>query len=251
MANWFYFNPSGEKIGPITSTALKNLAKQGLITPETVIENGNGRSSIAGNVNGLTFPESPPTPLTEPSSLSLSPSPPTGDNPFSSSSNPFQSSPAGQSPFTQPTPGAATAPGSFCTYCGQPVHPTAAVCMVCGANPRGHRKFCVSCGVPTNDVQVICTRCHTPIGGNVGNIGSHIEGAPKQRLTYVLLAVILLGGYGIHNFYAGRKSQAIAQLIIGVLGVIFTAGIATVGVWIWAIIEAITVKADGEGRPMV
>ena len=61
----------------------------------------------------------------------------------------------------------------------------------------------------------------------------------------------MLGAYGAHNFYVGRKSQAIAQLIIGLLGAVFTAGIVTLGVWGWAIIEAITVKEDGEGRPMV
>ena len=59
MANWFYFNKNGEKVGPISATALKALAQQGLITPETKIENSNGRSAVAGKVNGLEFPESP------------------------------------------------------------------------------------------------------------------------------------------------------------------------------------------------
>lgn len=56
MANWYYINKSGKKTGPITAVALKELARQGLITPETMIENQEGRSSIAGKVNGLIFP---------------------------------------------------------------------------------------------------------------------------------------------------------------------------------------------------
>jgi hypothetical protein len=63
MANWFYYNASGEKVGPITPTALKALAMEGVITPETKVENQGGRSALAGKVNGLTFPDTiPPTP---------------------------------------------------------------------------------------------------------------------------------------------------------------------------------------------
>ena len=252
MANWFYYTASGEKVGPITPAALKALAMQGVVTPETVIENGNGRSTVAAKVNGLTFPET--ATAIAPNPFSLAPSPPVSDNPFVNSPSPFKPSPTGQSLFTQPVSATATAMRAFCTYCGQSVQSTASVCMACGTNPWKHRKFCASCGIPINEVQVICTKCHTPVGGksiSIGNTGIRFESELKKRQTYVLLAVLILGAYGIHNFYAGRKSQAIAQLIIGLLGAVFTAGIVTVGVWIWAIVEAITVKEDGEGRPMV
>ncbi|MCL2743018.1 MAG: DUF4339 domain-containing protein, partial [Planctomycetaceae bacterium] len=63
MANWYYYNESGEKIGPISSTVLKELARQGLVTKETKIENINGRAALAGSVNGLTFPEAKPSEL--------------------------------------------------------------------------------------------------------------------------------------------------------------------------------------------
>ena len=55
MAKWFYYNEKGEKQGPITSGQLKGLAKQGLITPETMVENEEGKSAPAGTVKGLTF----------------------------------------------------------------------------------------------------------------------------------------------------------------------------------------------------
>ena len=55
MANWYYFNKSGEKIGPITSAALKAYAQQGHITPETIIESETGRQVTADKVQGLGF----------------------------------------------------------------------------------------------------------------------------------------------------------------------------------------------------
>lgn len=133
MANWYYINSSGEKVGPITPTALKTLAQQGLITPETIIENGNGRSIVAGKVNGLSFPESSITPestavpfdeassappiekdvygLSSPESTArpVGPSPfvsvpqPVEPSPFvSAPSSPFVNPASSQSPFTQP-----------------------------------------------------------------------------------------------------------------------------------------------------
>ena len=63
MANWYYYNSNGEKIGPISVTTLKELAQQGTITRKTKIENHVGRAALAGQVNGLTFPE--PTPSVE------------------------------------------------------------------------------------------------------------------------------------------------------------------------------------------
>ena len=68
----------------------------------------------------------------------------------------------------------------------------------------------------------------------------------KDRVAYVLLAVFL-GGIGIHNFYAGFTNRAIIQLLVGIFGGIITCGIATVGIQIWAIVEACTVEQDANG----
>ena len=74
MATWYYYNENGDKVGPVRGRELKRLATQGIITPETWIENEEGMSLPAGNAKYLKFPEATPTdeatsitPLTPPS----------------------------------------------------------------------------------------------------------------------------------------------------------------------------------------
>ncbi len=59
----------------------------------------------------------------------------------------------------------------------------------------------------------------------------------KSRTVYIILG-LFLGSLGIHNFYAGRTGVAIAQLLL----------CWTCVTWLWALIEILTVKKDGEGR---
>jgi len=56
-ANWYYYNGNREKFGPITSGELKQLVLQGTVTPETFVEDPTGRTGLAKDVKGLTFPE--------------------------------------------------------------------------------------------------------------------------------------------------------------------------------------------------
>jgi TM2 domain-containing membrane protein YozV len=65
-------------------------------------------------------------------------------------------------------------------------------------------------------------------------------------LAYILLG-LFLGALGIHNFYAGHSSAAVAQLLITIL-----AGWLVIPlfiVWIWIIVEICTVTSDGQGVP--
>jgi len=57
MANWYYYNTNDEKVGPIRGRELKKLALQGTVTPETRVEDGNGKTALAKNVKGLPFYE--------------------------------------------------------------------------------------------------------------------------------------------------------------------------------------------------
>jgi len=69
-----------------------------------------------------------------------------------------------------------------------------------------------------------------------------VASAPKSRTVYIVLA-ILLGSYGIHNFYAGDKKAGLIKLLVTIL----TCFIGGIPMFIWAIIDAINVKKDANG----
>lgn len=101
----------------------------------------------------------------------------------------------------------------YCRGCGSQIHPTAVSCPNCGA-------------------------VQNPFGGHGG----------KSRLIYILLALLLGGLLGIHNFYAGRITVGVIQLLVmAVLGWI---GVGIIINCVWVIIECITVTTDGNGQPM-
>jgi TM2 domain-containing membrane protein YozV len=64
----------------------------------------------------------------------------------------------------------------------------------------------------------------------------------KSRVAYVLLAVFL-GAFGGHNFYAGYAKKGTIQLCL----TLFTCFYGSFISWIWAIVEACTVKQDDDG----
>jgi len=122
--------------------------------------------------------------------------------------------------------------------------------------------YCSACGNQVLASAFVCPKCGTKIakpggGGGEGGIHNAIndtfglkENSPqKSRTIYVLFAIFLFGGIGLHNFYAGRTKQAIMQLVIGLIGLILI--IPLIVTCVWAIYDAITVKEDGLGRPFI
>jgi hypothetical protein len=55
MTNWYYYDQTGKKCGPVDSGTLKTLAQHGIITPSTTITNDTGKGAIAGDIKGLEF----------------------------------------------------------------------------------------------------------------------------------------------------------------------------------------------------
>jgi TM2 domain-containing membrane protein YozV len=64
----------------------------------------------------------------------------------------------------------------------------------------------------------------------------------KNRTNFIVLGV-LLGAFGAHNFYAGYRNKAIAQLLLTVLSL----GFASPMSWVWAVIDVCTVDRDSDG----
>ena len=65
---------------------------------------------------------------------------------------------------------------------------------------------------------------------------------PKTRVLFVLLG-IFLGGFGVHNFYAGYVKKGTIQLCLTLLTCFYGAALS----WPWAIIEICTVNKDADG----
>lgn len=130
-------------------------------------------------------------------------------------------------------------------------------CKNCGfSNPSGYTN-CLKCGSKIVMMDVHSSP-QTPHGHNTpqheqsSSQASHgnplpqnlNQNSPKSHTAYVLLA-IFLGALGIHNFYAKRTSQGTTQLLITIL-TCFYGGIIS---YVWAIVDIINVKVDGNGNP--
>ena len=81
----------------------------------------------------------------------------------------------------------------------------------------------------------------TMLAGYGANVAPVVSQA-KKRTTFILLGA-MLGALGAHNFYAGYKGKGFTQLLITV----FTLGFGIPMMWIWAVIDICTVKADSTG----
>ena len=69
---------------------------------------------------------------------------------------------------------------------------------------------------------------------------------PKTRVLFVLLG-IFLGGFGVHNFYAGYIKKGTIQLCLTLLTCFYGAALS----WPWAIIEICMVNKDADGVQFV
>jgi TM2 domain-containing membrane protein YozV len=132
--------------------------------------------------------------------------------------------------------------------------------------------FCHNCGAQVTEGAAFCTKCGAvaaaqpgpvapPPGWNSPGVGPSSAPGPiqppstaKSKLVAALLG-IFVGAFGIHRFYLGYNNIGIAQLVLGVLGIL-TCGITTIAAAIWGLIEGIliltgSINRDAQGRPLV
>ena len=79
MATWYYYDGNGQKHGPIRGRQLKWLAKRGIITPETVLEDEKGKNSLAEKAHNLTFTKTAPSPPSSAETDTAVPPPPSAE----------------------------------------------------------------------------------------------------------------------------------------------------------------------------
>jgi TM2 domain-containing membrane protein YozV len=108
--------------------------------------------------------------------------------------------------------------------------------------------FCNHCGAEIPDKAVICIKCGVP-----SSPGGNLEKSSKSRLAYILLG-LFLGGWGIHNFYAGRTGKGVAQLLITLVSIpllfVVVGFFGLLAIFIWVIIEVCTVTKDAQGKQL-
>lgn len=109
--------------------------------------------------------------------------------------------------------------------------------------------FCKNCGKEIPDGSTVCYEC-----GAAQNIpdsprntnGVQTSTAAKSKIIAALLA-LLLGGWGIHDFYLGFNGKGIAKILL----TCFT-GIAG---YIWGFVDFIliltgSINSDNNGTPL-
>ncbi len=70
-----------------------------------------------------------------------------------------------------------------------------------------------------------------------------------KRLGVFLAAGFLLGFVGAHNFYAGYRGTAAAQLLL--CCALCWLGFGLIATWTWALIELLVVRTDHRGVPLI
>ena len=140
----------------------------------------------------------------------------------------------------------------FCKNCGAQLNENAAFCVNCGVAAGQGNAYCSNCGNAVAPNAAVCLKCGAALGmqGMQGNSAAGIvTGAQKSKIAAGLLG-IFLGGFGVHNFYLGYTGKAIAQVLMGGLGILltlFSCGIlgififAAIGSSIWGLIEGIMI----------
>ena len=111
-------------------------------------------------------------------------------------------------------------------------------------------KYCSNCGSELKEGADICLKCGKIINNTNNYQNAYKDPNAKSKIVAGILG-ILLGSLGIHNFYLGYTSKAIAQLLISVLSCFILAPISA----IWGLIEGVMILAgnidtDAEGHKL-
>lgn len=117
-------------------------------------------------------------------------------------------------------------------------------CAKCGTQLDDSASFCNNCGEATSGSQANqnATQNSTPVNINIQQQQTQApSGEQKSKIAAGLLG-ILLGCFGVHNFYLGYSGKAVAQLLLTLIGWILC-GMGPIVAAVWGLIEGIMILA--------
>ncbi len=146
------------------------------------------------------------------------------------------------------------------------------ICKICGKAMEDNYNVCPYCGKAVNfaeeneqNAQPSAAEQHTyqqnyqaphvtaePV--NNAEPPEYTPAPKPQRSAYIAaILAVFLGAFGVHNFYLDRKKKALTQLLISVVGAVFTFGVATIAIEVWAVVEGVKIlkgeiNTDGNGE---
>ena len=111
-------------------------------------------------------------------------------------------------------------------------------------------KYCSNCGSELKEGADICLKCGKIVDGKINSGYINKDPNAKSKIVAGILG-ILLGCFGVHNFYLGYTSKAVAQLLISFLSCFILSPVSA----IWGLIEGImiltgNIDTDAEGRKL-
>ncbi len=151
-----------------------------------------------------------------------------------------------------------------CEYCDNQVPDDITICPCCGAHIERSTHVAASPHIDSDSVlsnkasQVIDPhlRGRSVDGAGRGWVKMQLDNVEndsrleqdgdvggRSRVVYVLLAMFF-GIFGFHNFYAGYIMRGVVQLVLTLISF----GWLGIFVFLWAVIEAIAVRKDAEGK---
>ncbi len=153
---------------------------------------------------------------------------------------------------------------SYCRNCGHRLEDSMSGCASCGC-PRGMGiGFCEKCGEKLIPGTMYCARCGAPAGMPEPPRPAMKPHKARSRYAAAVYGIVL-GAFGVHNFYLGHTGKAIGQLVITLVvyssvgGKLLPAAIAPVLApmlaGLWGFIEGVQIlvgdrTTDAFGTPL-
>lgn len=125
----------------------------------------------------------------------------------------------------------------FCKNCGEAMNDNQAICLKCGVKTGDGNKFCANCGKEVAENAEVCLSCGVAIKKSNSD---YLAGKDKVLIIVLLL---LIGGFGVHNFVMGETKKGVTKILLNTLGAI-ACGIGPIICFVLLIVELVRICTD-------